>query len=172
MEGTMKQRWSESEDEIVRRLYPNAPRGQILNALPGRRWDYIIKRAAYIGVRRRIYLPGQHPWTPAEDKVMADLFGTTPMSDMVRLLPNHTYSSIQKRATQLGLWRSKDEKTQAISTKAHHREMLQKYFPPSRPLKVRKGLDAPSLLRDLRDGIVAKVKQINASRLAAKDLRR
>lgn len=164
----MKKRWSAIEDDIVRRLYPTAERQDILDALPGRTWQQIIQRAKHLHVRRK---RNQHAWEPEEESILMDLFSTTQQQELTRVLPRHSFHSIQKRAEQIGLRRNGgySEKTAGVSPKAHHQDMSKTYFPASRPLQLRPGLDAPSLLRDLQEGVIALVRRINAGRMDASE---
>lgn len=53
-----------AEIAALRRLYPVAPRADVLAALPGRDWNNIIKKANSLGLRRkplRIYPEGLPP---------------------------------------------------------------------------------------------------------------
>jgi hypothetical protein len=114
-------------------------------------------------------------WSEMEIDMLFELYPLADRQQILAEIPRHSWASIRRKASELKVKRYRyvhREKNPGISPKIHHWQMIQKYFPASRPLKSRPGLDAPSLLRDLREGIVGKIKQINASRLAAKDLRR
>lgn len=51
IEDLIKRRWSAEEDEILRRLWPNATRPEILAALPGRTAGTCSRRAFELGVK-------------------------------------------------------------------------------------------------------------------------
>ncbi len=45
--------WADAENDIIRKLYPEAPREEILEKLPRRTWASIIIQARKLGVQRR-----------------------------------------------------------------------------------------------------------------------
>jgi hypothetical protein len=55
--------WIDEEREIVRELYPSAPREEILQALPTKTWRSIRTEAIRLGVSRTVKLQGEYPST-------------------------------------------------------------------------------------------------------------
>ena len=46
------QRYLKSEEELLRELYPNAPKEDIIKALPGRTWIALRRKAEKMGLKR------------------------------------------------------------------------------------------------------------------------
>ena len=55
--------WSDDDIEILKQMYPNAPKEEILKALNGKNrdktWTAIQKRASKLGIRRHVKNPGR-----------------------------------------------------------------------------------------------------------------
>ena len=52
-------RWSGAEKETLQRLYPNAPKEEILKAIPNRKWHAICETAHYHGLHRSYAAKGE-----------------------------------------------------------------------------------------------------------------
>ena len=46
------QRYLKSEEELLRKMYPNAPKAEIVKALPGRTWVALRRKGEKMGLKR------------------------------------------------------------------------------------------------------------------------
>ncbi len=74
--------WTQEEDEYIRVNYPEGDKCAILDMLPVRTWKMISRRAAILGVRRRISTSSSIP----ENVTMQDLSVIPDREQAIRLL--------------------------------------------------------------------------------------
>lgn len=163
-----RKRWTIEDVERLRQLYPTASRQVLMAAFSRRTWENIQHYASVLGIPRQVP-KGKRPWQPEEDAVLKECYGVEDVRDIQRRLAHRGSGMIRKRAKQLGLARDRgrEKLTDApISVKAHHQDMVQKYFP--RPPLAEKS----PWVELLQEGVVAMVQRINAARMDARDLRR
>lgn len=96
-----KSNFSPTEDDIIRKMYEDASKEEILAELPGRSWSSIASRAGRLGVLRR------DVWTTKEDDKLRLVFPDEPRSVIQSALPHRSWLAITSRASRLGLRRSK-----------------------------------------------------------------
>lgn len=87
--------WSAAELDVVRRLYPTTPVGEIAHQL-GRSEDAVRHAAKRVGVK------AARTWTTADDAALAAAWGKVRSQDLARTL-KRSPSAIRQRAIKLGL---------------------------------------------------------------------
>jgi hypothetical protein len=65
-------RWSDDEEDTIRKLYPNATRAEILHALPNRSWASIGARAKRLSPAVRRYNLNKEHWSIPDDMSLSD----------------------------------------------------------------------------------------------------
>lgn len=122
-EGRVKGRidWTEGEDTIIREKYPLADPLEILELLPGRTWNSIIKHASKLGVLREVRAVQSHvrmetetqtagtsnkarlAWTEEEDAILREMFNAADPVEVLKALPGRTWAGINHRADRIGI---------------------------------------------------------------------
>lgn len=101
-------RWTQCEDDVLRRRYPSSPPDVLLADLPNRTWISITCRAVRLGLKReRTYHPPRNwrPWTEDEDQALRGLYEAGIAIHEVSARLNRTADAIEVRASQRKLTR-------------------------------------------------------------------
>lgn len=124
-EGRIKGRidWTEQEDAIIREKYPLADPLEILELLPGRTWNGVIKHAFKLSVLRevravqsRVHIETEAQtvdtsnktglaWTEEEDAILREMFNTADPVEVLKALSGRTWAGINHRADRIGIAR-------------------------------------------------------------------
>ena len=100
--------WTEAEIATLRRLFPGASWPELLAALPGRTRRSIWQKGKNVEkivrkINRKV------PWTRGDDDVLRKNYQTASDAELKRLLPNHTFTAIQRRGSYLKIYRLRPE---------------------------------------------------------------
>jgi two-component system cell cycle response regulator CtrA len=100
--------WSDDELEALERLFPAAPWPALLKALPGRTRGAIWQKGKNVqklvrNINRKV------PWTKRDDDVLRSNYATASDVELQRLLPKHTFIAIQRRGSELKVYRVRPE---------------------------------------------------------------
>ncbi len=100
-----KPQYTTAELALLRQLYPNAPQADVQEALPGRRWGTLARKANMLGIVRTHRLPSE--WTPAEAEMVRQHYPTGgPQAVLAHLARSVTRAAIHGRARRLGVTRT------------------------------------------------------------------
>lgn len=120
--------WSDTENAILRDLYPTANHDTLLAALPGRNMQTIRAQASKLGVgktqrainqpRTRVVLGQTLPfdWTPAENATLRDCYPTADHRELLEALPGRAMPSIRMQAHKLGLSKIRRTNSAVLTT--------------------------------------------------------
>jgi len=90
--------WSSDEVELLKRLYPNAPKSEVIHALPGRNWNAIKIKATKEGILRDMDARkagyGER-WTTSKLELLRKLYPNKSKKAILKAFPEHSWSSIQ-----------------------------------------------------------------------------
>lgn len=111
--------WSREEDEILKEHYSNSLKEGLLELLPKHSWDAIKVRANHnFGLRRNKEVvtraKGLNPWTEEEIEILKKVYPTRYTEEIMKALPNHTWSSIETQAMDLKIHRKLDRRFGSI----------------------------------------------------------
>ncbi len=104
-------RWLQTEDNLLRMLYPSASQDILLAALPNRSWSSITCRATRLALKReRSYHPPKvwRQWTTEEDRQLQELYETEIALEEIAAKLDRTPDAIEVRASQRKLIRPRD----------------------------------------------------------------
>ncbi|MDE2439204.1 MAG: hypothetical protein KGN01_07495 [Patescibacteria group bacterium] len=112
-------KWQLTEDDILKQNYANCQQAQLLKLLPNRNWIGITQRATSLGLRRNRNEDGRYVfnkseymtkqgqpvryWTREEEEILAQNYDKKTNSELRELIPRHNLTSMQYKASQLGL---------------------------------------------------------------------
>ena len=96
--------WTKQEDQILRDNYFDCAYPELLQLLPGRTRDAIRGRAHRLGINRQWH-NGKTGWTPAEDKILREMYWDRLAEDIRAALPGRSWYAIASRAVRIGLRR-------------------------------------------------------------------
>ena len=113
--------WTEEEDAIIREKYPLADPLEILELLPGRTWNGVVKHASKLGVLREVRAAQSRvrmeteartvdtsnktglAWTEEEDAILREMFNMADPVEVLKALPGRTWVGINHRADRIGM---------------------------------------------------------------------
>jgi 5-methylcytosine-specific restriction endonuclease McrA len=109
----LEMKWTEEEDEILRRLWPRDLKEAVFTALPGRTPKSVGYRAELLGVRRTAWVVPERgtraTWTDEENATLVQEWpGYTPLVAILAKLPGRTRGSVIAQAQKLGVSRPRD----------------------------------------------------------------
>lgn len=94
--------WTDIEKSILKVIYFDFTREQILAALPNRSWSAIVSCAKKLKLKRRKDL-NSYFWTKEEIKILRNNYSKLETEELIKLLPNKNHNSIYLKASRLGL---------------------------------------------------------------------
>lgn len=107
-QGHTQPKWTDKEHDLLRELYPRAPKEDVLAALPGRTWSGIKVKATHLKVKRHtdvVKAGTGERWTESEICVLEAIYPNGPQHLVEAVFPNHTWSSIQSAASRYSITR-------------------------------------------------------------------
>jgi len=107
-QGHRQPNWTQEEYEILEKLYPRAPKEEVLAALPGRNWGGIKVKATLRKIRRSLdvieAVTGER-WTESELSCLELFYPYAPRHVIEAIWPQHSWSSIQSAAHRQSITR-------------------------------------------------------------------
>ena len=96
---TSNNRWSEEEDDIIRKYYPIGGTKEVQKYLPNRTSQTISIRANRI----KDVNPNKAKWSEEEDDIIRKYYSTGGKKEAQKYLPNRTLKAIENRASALNI---------------------------------------------------------------------
>ncbi|MCL6577540.1 hypothetical protein [Kyrpidia sp.] len=120
--------FSPEEDALLRELYPDRPKGEILARFPGRSWQSLTTRAGRLGIKRK------NTWTEAEEELLRQQYGSASDRELLEMFPGRSLLSIRTRAQRLGLkkdstWSEEEDNRLRALYPEEPRHVIQEAFP-------------------------------------------
>lgn len=103
MSAVKKPRWTETEETILRALWPEALWSEIFKALPGRTNTSITSHAMTLGLVREKHSRIFGGWTLEDEEILRKVYPRGTTDEIRAALPHRGWRSIAKRAGILGL---------------------------------------------------------------------
>ncbi len=115
-----KNKWSKKEIKILRDNYPDKYLSELISLFPGRTMRSIEHKAKRVGFEKskkfnqreieRFSRWSKNPrtWMAEEMKNLIENYAASSKLELIELIPNHRYASIQVKANSLGLHKTKD----------------------------------------------------------------
>lgn len=91
--------WNEREIAVLRELYADASREQILSLLPGRSYNTICRKASKLHIRRSV----EGEWSDRELEILIRDYPLRKARHLLPLLPGRSLASIYRKARELSL---------------------------------------------------------------------
>lgn len=162
----MANRWTSEELQRLRELYPTRPMTELEAAFPGRTPGNIYSKAKDDGLRKApgakapiSRAPNPHQfrrWTDKELELFVEIYPSSPLDEVLILLPGKTLAQIYQAAFKLRLKRVRIPKSEPEPT-LHPLPKVAK--PPQPPKAARRKVDPVrfsdadiALLNELSDG--------------------
>lgn len=95
-------RWTDEEKRILRRLYVDGTRKEIMEALPDRSWTALRQKANSLGLKRR-----SKPWSKEDEKILQRMYSSEPQGKILSSLnANRSWAAVKKKAQYMGVERT------------------------------------------------------------------
>jgi hypothetical protein len=99
--------WTPEEDQILRDLWHDTERPQILDELIDRTWESARKRATSFGLYRhpKFRCVKDKRWTAEEEQALRDLYPSSPRAEVEKAIPARNWKAIMRHANKLPVHR-------------------------------------------------------------------
>ncbi|MCX6772809.1 MAG: hypothetical protein NTV88_03510, partial [Candidatus Micrarchaeota archaeon] len=97
-------KWSDDETKLLIEKYPTSNKQELIILFPNKTCAKIKSKAKTLKLVKRYY--PLRSWKKDEDNILKKIFYDQPKNEVIRFMPNRTWSSIQNRAHKLGISRS------------------------------------------------------------------
>lgn len=96
-------KWSSTEIELLKNLYPRIRLKNLIDKFPNRNADTIVAKALSLG------LLSAKTWQLEEDEILKKYFAEATRGELSKLLPKRTWKAIMAQGERLGLRRKRDQ---------------------------------------------------------------
>ena len=121
----MGARYLKTEDEVILRYYPTAPRFEILERIPNRTWDQIGAHARKRRIHRTSKAWGisvregrkklKHSWSDAANERFDLVYPNLTRAHLLNAFPSRTWPSITSHAQKRHLHRTREAKAREMN---------------------------------------------------------